>query len=458
MIKQLSILGYRGYSTKQKVTFSIPNNNLSGSGLTFIVGANNSGKTTIIECLKAFSAHSAPTFSERKRNSQADERVHISLITDDGVNHEIRTVEAGGSSTYRNPKEPINIYTLQSRRYVPHEFDKSTYDRSAFTLSALLNNRGYQLEGFQYRLFTILENKVEFDKLLHKVLPKTFNWTIDQSDSGQFFIKFTYNGLSHSGEGVGDGVWSLFTICDALYDSSPGSITLIDEPELSIHPAYQRKLMALFNELSQDRQIIICTHSPYFINWTSIANGASLLRTAKNINGSIDVYNLKNENKHKIKGIISDRNNPHTLGLNANEVFFLEDGIILVEGQEDVVTLRELTSSIPLNAELFGWGVGGASKMDLFLSLFNNLGYSKICVVLDGDQKQNLESLKEKYPNYKFVLLPEDDIRDKDEKASSPKTGITTSKGELKPKHEPFFKNMINEINTYMSSNEIEPK
>lgn len=449
MIKSISIKGYRGYSTLQTINFSLPKNTL-GSGITFIVGANNSGKTTILESIKAFSSSSTPTFSVGKRNIQANARIKLVLDTDDGVHHKITTVPTGGSSTIREPDQPIDIYSLQSRRYLPYEFDRASWDRTSFTQNAYLGNREYQLGGFQYRLFNMQEHKTEFDKVLYKILPHDFDWTIDQSDSGQYFIKFTYNQLSHNGEGVGDGIWSLFTICDALYDSEPGSIIIIDEPELSLHPAYQRKLMKLFEEYSRDRQIIISTHSPYFINWNCIANGASLVRANKLHNKEISICNLSEENKTHIKGLVKDLNNPHVLGLNANEVFFLDDKIILVEGQEDVVILNKLTANKTLNGEFFGWGVGGAAKMEIFLKIFENLGYNKVCVILDGDKKDDYDQLREAFSNYRFFLLPEDDIRDKKERTISSKQGITNEKGELKPIHNQFFNSMINDINLYM--------
>jgi chromosome segregation ATPase len=51
-LEKIEIIGFRGFSSKQIVQFSIPNGAL-GSGLTIITGANNSGKSSIIECLKA---------------------------------------------------------------------------------------------------------------------------------------------------------------------------------------------------------------------------------------------------------------------------------------------------------------------------------------------------------------------------------------------------------------------
>ena len=40
--------------------------------------------------------------------------------------------------------------------------------------------------------------------------------------------KLIVNGCTHSSEGLGDGIWSVFTICDALYDSEPKCTICID--------------------------------------------------------------------------------------------------------------------------------------------------------------------------------------------------------------------------------------
>lgn len=53
MIKELTISGYRGFGNEQTIKFAIPDNTKAGSGLTIITGANNTGKTTIIESIQA---------------------------------------------------------------------------------------------------------------------------------------------------------------------------------------------------------------------------------------------------------------------------------------------------------------------------------------------------------------------------------------------------------------------
>lgn len=51
VLKEIIICGLRGFSAEKKVNFAIPNGE-KGSGLTILVGGNNTGKTTIIEAIK----------------------------------------------------------------------------------------------------------------------------------------------------------------------------------------------------------------------------------------------------------------------------------------------------------------------------------------------------------------------------------------------------------------------
>ena len=51
MIKELHISGFRGFGNSQQISFAMPDGQTLGSGLSIITGANNSGKTTIIEAI-----------------------------------------------------------------------------------------------------------------------------------------------------------------------------------------------------------------------------------------------------------------------------------------------------------------------------------------------------------------------------------------------------------------------
>ena len=451
MIQELSIHGFRGFGLKQTICFALPNGNIMGSGLTIITGANNSGKTTIIESIRAFNGSDSPTFSEGRRNKQTGEKVFLTLTDENNKVYSISSIEGRSSSTKKNEKFDLQCYVLPSRRSVPFDFGKGSWSRDIYISNAqkLENQRSASLSYFDSRIFQIEQDKDAFDAIISKILGKDFSWSIEQRDSGQYYIKYCKDGVSHSSEGVGDGIWSIFTICAALFDAPDNSVVVIDEPELSVHPALQKRLMTLFLEYSKTRQIVICTHSPYFISLEAIVNGANLILVVKDgINSKC--YSLSENCKKTFGGILRDLNNPHTLGIEANEAFFLEDSIILVEGQEDVVIFNKIAKALDLSfkGNFFGWGVGGATKMQAFLTLFRDLGYKKIVAILDGDKAEDADTLRVLFTNYKIITLKEDDIRDKKARQIQAKNGIADKDGNYKVAHKEYIVQLIREINS----------
>jgi predicted ATP-binding protein involved in virulence len=43
------------------------------------------------------------------------------------------------------------------------------------------------------------------------------------------------------------------------------SVILIDEPEISLHPSWQQKIIKVYENIGENNQIIIATHSPHVI-------------------------------------------------------------------------------------------------------------------------------------------------------------------------------------------------
>ena len=128
---------------------------------------------------------------------------------------------------------------------------------------------------------------------------------------------------------------SLLFIVDALYDSQQNDVIVIDEPELSLHPAYQRRLLQVLADYASDRQIIYATHSPYFVDFRHVLNGAEIARVHKR-DGCCIISQLNREPRSHLESFLNDWHNPHVLGLDAREVFFQEDGVVVVRGSEDV--------------------------------------------------------------------------------------------------------------------------
>lgn len=63
------------------------------------------------------------------------------------------------------------------------------------------------------------------------------------------------------------------------------SVILIDEPEISLHPQWQKKIIDVYESIGNNNQLIIATHSPHIIGDIK----SKQLRVIKKENGSISI-------------------------------------------------------------------------------------------------------------------------------------------------------------------------
>lgn len=126
---------------------------------------------------------------------------------------------------------------------------------------------------------------------------------------------------------LGSGIEMIFTLLllKSISDQSKGSIIyLIDEPEISLHPQAQQKLLELLIAESRHRQIIISTHSPYFIKPALIPN---VLKFERN-DGAVTVCAVP-------AGIDFATKERDVLDISVRELFFAKK-VLCVEGKGDV--------------------------------------------------------------------------------------------------------------------------
>lgn len=453
-ITRLKIHGYRGFSTEATIDFSTPNGT-PGSGLTVITGPNNSGKSSVLECLRSRTGRQSISFTAGTRNSAVEE---VSIIfTINGKDEIIRSVAKGSSETTKQGFDPIfNIFVLPSRRTFSPYFGRAEWSREQYLENTSLPaQRSSLLDNFQYRLFNTLKNPVLFNEVLKEALGFYPQWTIDQSDQGQYFLKFFNGQHSHSSDGMGEGIVSIFAIVDALYDSKPGSAIVIDEPELSLHPSLQKRVAQLLYRYSSDRQIIISTHSPYFVNLEALRNGGDLARIVTSHLGT-QIFQLTAAAKDSIRRL-SEGNlyNPHVFGLDARELFFQEDRIILAEGQEDVLLYPRVAKQvgIELNGNFFGWGAGGAGNIQHLCRVLQDLGFLKVAALLDGDKTQEVTELALRYPSYFFGCIPASDIRTKPARApTEPVKGLLDENLQLRTEFAQRVRDVLSDLAQRMGS------
>lgn len=426
---ELKVEGYRGFAAEQSLGFARPTG-APGSGLTLLVGANNSGKSTFIEAIQLSArARNQPdlNFPQPRRHRDLD-AVSIELSREDGRRLSIRSIRPGGSqATARWLPEDIgpgkfDIQVTPARRSFNQYFGNMGIGDRDWGLMDQEFSRTQTRDNFVGRLRKVDRDpvaRVAFDGLLEEIIGEPLDWTIDEMTTSQQFVKMTDpGGAWHTSEGLGDGLVSLLFIVDALYDSAPGSLIAIDEPELSLHPQLVRRLRRVFSRFAADRQIVVATHSPLLIDWTDIRNGATVARTFKT-RGRSEVAQASHAILQKTALLADDRNlsNPHTVGAIAREALFLEDGIILTEGQDDVAYLPRVLADLGLDeaSNVYGWGSGGATNIPTLAQLFRELGFTRIAAILDEDGQtgtHEAEALLEAMtPEVLVRRIPAPDIR-----------------------------------------------
>lgn len=453
-LSRIEILGFRGFSERGSLDLAVPTGK-SGSGLTILTGPNNAGKSSILECLRARLSNVPTSFGAGKRNAST-ERVEIKYFVN-GKEETVTSIAKGSSETFSHGvDETFQVFAVPSRRAFNPYFHKGEVTRDQYQRSVgLPPQRSSILANFEYRLFNIVKSPAKFNALLGEALGYVPEWTIDQSEQGQYFLKFFNGKNSHSSDGMGEGIVSLFSIVDALYDSVPGNVIVVDEPELSLHPSLQKRIAGLLRRFSEDRQIVVCTHSPYFVDLPSLANGGHLARVTTTHAGT-QIHQLSKEAKDAI-GKLSNGNifNPHVFGLDARELFFQEDRIILTEGQEDVLMYPLVAQQlgVEITGNFFGWGVGGASNISRLCLILKDLGFQKIAGLLDGDQEAEVIRLRKEYPTFYFGCIPTKDIRTKPARqAIAEVPGLLDNDKKIRAEFEEPLRLMLNSMSSQLKS------
>ncbi|WP_249605474.1 ATP-binding protein [Chromobacterium sp. IRSSSOUMB001] len=450
----MEVLGFRGFKTLGAINFAVPNGRY-GSGLTTITGPNNAGKSSVLECLKARAGREAPSFTVGSRNISVEE-VSIKYVIN-GEEEFIKSIRKGSSETKKVGVNPdFHVFVLPSRRAFSPYFSRSESSRGQYLANwGLTHQRSTTLSGFESRLFTILKNQAAFNEILHEILTFKPEWSIDQSDQGQYFLKFFNGNDSHSSDGMGEGVVSIFAIVDSLYDSKPGDVVVIDEPELSLHPALQKRVANVLCRFASDRQIVISTHSPYFVNLEALSSGGQLARVTTGGEGTL-IHEISDAAKESIRKLSrGNLYNPHVFGLDARELFFQEDKIILTEGQEDVLLFPYVAQQIEADiaGTFFGWGAGGASNIWHLCRILKDLGYKKVAGLLDGDKIDEKERLEAEFTEFLFVCIPAKDIRTKPaRKATDEVQGLLDEDLKLKDEYVIQLKALFESLSRHMNS------
>ncbi len=170
-----------------------------------------------------------------------------------------------------------------------------------------------------------------------------------------------------------------------------GSVLLLDEAGLTLHPLAQKDLATFFNKLAVDNQIINTTHSPFIVD-------------AENIDRCRVVYTDNNggtivsENLREGGGEIGEKSIyalHAALGLTVSDVMLQGCQVIVVEGVSDQFYLSAIKNALIRDQkfapqrEIVFVPSGGAKGVQGIASLISSANDGLPIVVLDSDQSGN---------------------------------------------------------------------
>lgn len=444
-----TIENYRSFSETQTLNFAIPNKIKEGSGITYIVGENNSGKTTVLEGL-TLSADRKIRSSEKK-----DQPLLLKLYDQNNQLKKCLSLLRSASYTLReDPKlsEEFSFQIIPSRRHWTSQLSGTIQIDSYLSKPNNIDLRKANSPSYTSSILKEIEKDSplyeQFIIYVRNIIPSFVSFSLGYEEH-EYIEYRTKEGLKHKSDFFGDGIISILHILSHLFFGKPNAL-IIDEPELSLHPQAQKKLLLLIAEASKKRQIILSTHSPYFVSWEYIRNGAVLNRVCKFEDRISQIYTLKEYIQYEKLLNGANWQQPFLMDVVAKEIFF-HDNFLFLEGQEDVGLLLS-EENLNKNINLFGYGVRGTGAFKFALQLAKDLGIKKAGVILDGGEKEKRikEELEGVYPEYKIIQWDRNDIRDKEKDGQLIKTGYFDKNGKKKD-HDDLgdYPHKIEQINKY---------
>lgn len=272
-IKSLFI---KNYNMFKNFKLSFIGNDNTALPIIVLAGKNGTGKTTLLEYLA---------------NYDAPEDDYIEIFS---------TRTPNNMELWEHDESDIIVDTFKIQKGNLGILEKSKiYKNHIKYMKVEVNNIGDIEQYISDYYIDLAEQHDSFSKALEEVqnsikkafigLNLDFNISrIDYKDKKVFLSKGS-SGHEFSAEDLSTGEKTLLSkVLSLFFEKIKNKIILIDEPELSLHPNWQNKVLSIYEKFAIDNncQIIIATHSPHILG--SAKN--EYIRVLKvNKTGGIDV-------------------------------------------------------------------------------------------------------------------------------------------------------------------------
>ena len=292
--------------------------------LIVLAGVNGSGKTTILESIKDFFNNKNVNYDEPKKSN-----VNLNIFFEEFEKKKIKEAEKSSNNNKRplwdffSALQNYEIYIKRSDKHY-HTHIAKKFDIPPKIIYVPAENKFEEIQTYsttlskEYKFINTINSNVirdipsyiatrrnylatiEEDLTMKEVINKVLNeingifnileldvklkgfskdektMPIFENSAGE---EFDINDLSS-----GEKQLFLRTLSIKMLEPK-NSIILIDEPELSLHPKWQQRIIEVYKKIGENNQIIVATHSPHILGSVSNENIFILYR---NENGKIE--------------------------------------------------------------------------------------------------------------------------------------------------------------------------
>ena len=293
--------------------------------LIVLAGINGSGKTTILEAIKDFFGNKNVNYDELEKSN-----INLDIFFEDFEKNNIEEAEKNCKDKYEHKLKEL-FYALRDYEYnrknngeYYSDLIANFFENPPKIIYVPANNSFGKVEtasttlSKNYQLINIIDSvamrdipsyiatrrnylaTIEEDLTMKEITNKVVNEINGIFDILELDVKL--KGFSKdektmpvfensAGEefdinDLSSGEKQLFLRTLSIKMLEPkNSIILIDEPELSLHPKWQQRIIEVYKKIGENNQIIVATHSPHILGSVSNENIFILYR---NENGKIE--------------------------------------------------------------------------------------------------------------------------------------------------------------------------
>lgn len=208
---------------------------------------------------------------------------------------------------------------------------------------------------------------VELSRVLGKL---GYSWSLEtiSAERNEYDLRLKKQGLSFLASAASSGERELLTYLLGIYALNiRDALIIVDEPELHLHPKWQKVLLDVFVELSDQtgNQFLLATHSPTFVSPDSLQY-VSRVYSEKQKSNIISLQLSSLPSKKHLFSCITSQN---------NERVFFADAVVLVEGLSDRMVFEELlarrTKKSPVQGSIEVVSVGGKHMFEAYQKLLD---------------------------------------------------------------------------------------